>query len=147
MDFEEDIVIVTPVPANTVVVNATTASTVGPQGPQGLKGDTGATGPTGATGATGPSGIISVISPITNSGTSTSANIGLDQTALVITRNQITGTAITQTDTGTVSSTMLGTSVVQTYIQATAPTVSLGSKYTWWDNSKSSLTLWIEDGT
>jgi hypothetical protein len=48
------------------------ASTVtGPTGP------TGATGTTGATGPTGPSGVISVSSPITNSGTSTSATIGI----------------------------------------------------------------------
>jgi hypothetical protein len=37
-------------------------------------------GPAGATGATGPSGVIAVTAPITNSGTSTSANIGLDLT-------------------------------------------------------------------
>ena len=48
------------------------ASLVGPTGP------TGATGETGATGATGSSGVISVTGPITNSGTSTSANIGID---------------------------------------------------------------------
>ena len=44
----------------------------------------GPTGPTGATGPTGPtgaSGVIAVTSPITNSGTSTSATIGIDQTA------------------------------------------------------------------
>jgi hypothetical protein len=53
----------------------------GIQGIQGVKGDTGATGAkgdTGATGATGSSGVIAVTAPITNSGTSTSANIGVD---------------------------------------------------------------------
>jgi hypothetical protein len=62
----------------------------GPTGSTGLKGDkgdkgdtgaTGSTGPkgdTGATGAQGPSGVIAVTAPITNSGTSTSANIGID---------------------------------------------------------------------
>ena len=52
----------------------------GAQGIQGVKGDTGATGATGAkgdTGAQGPSGVIAVTAPITNSGTSTSANIGV----------------------------------------------------------------------
>jgi len=47
----------------------------------GAKGDTGSTGPTGATGATGAtgsSGVISVTAPITNSGTSTAANIGIN---------------------------------------------------------------------
>lgn len=52
-------------------VNQVVVSSVGVQGP---KGDTGATG---ATGAQGPSGVISVTAPITNSGTSTSANIGV----------------------------------------------------------------------
>ena len=55
----------------------------GSQGPKGDKGDTGATGATGATGGKGdtgdqgPSGVIAVTAPITNSGTSTSANIGV----------------------------------------------------------------------
>jgi hypothetical protein len=54
------------------------------RGDQGPTGPAGATGPTGATGAastvTGPSGVISVTGPITNSGSSTSANIGFDET-------------------------------------------------------------------
>lgn len=48
------------------------------------------TGPQGPTGATGPSGVIAVTSPITNSGTSTSANIGIDQTLLTISESQVT---------------------------------------------------------
>lgn len=52
-------------------VNNVTVSSVGVQGPAG------ATGATGATGAQGPSGVIAVTAPITNSGTSTSANIGV----------------------------------------------------------------------
>jgi hypothetical protein len=59
-------VIVTPIATSTVTVSGTT---VGPQGA------------TGATGATGSSGVISVTAPITNSGTSTSAQLGFDQTA------------------------------------------------------------------
>ena len=49
----------------------------GTNGTNGTNGAAGATGPQGATGATGASGVISVTSPITNSGTSTSANIGI----------------------------------------------------------------------
>ena len=41
-------------------------------------GEIGSTGATGATGAQGPSGVIAVTAPITNTGTSTSANIGID---------------------------------------------------------------------
>ena len=44
----------------------------------------------GATGAQGASGVISVTSPVTNSGSASSAVLGLDQTALSLTRSQIT---------------------------------------------------------
>lgn len=64
----------------------------GEQGLQGIKGDKGDTGDTGA------SGVISVTAPITNSGTSTSAQLGLDQTALAISPSQVTGTAVITTD-------------------------------------------------
>ena len=84
---------------------------VGPQGPTGPTGATGAnstvtgptgstgpTGPTGATGAnstvtgpTGPSGVISVTGPVTNTGTSTAAVIGIDQTTISIANTQVTG--------------------------------------------------------
>lgn len=64
----------------------------GPTGPQGATGATGATGPTGPQ---GPSGVIAVTSPVTNSGTSTSASLGLDQTALSITASQVSdGTTV-----------------------------------------------------
>jgi len=56
------------------------------------RGDTGATGSTGSTGAQGPSGVIAVTSPITNSGTSTSATIGIDQTLLAINMKQVATT-------------------------------------------------------
>ena len=77
----------------------------GPQGIQGIKGDkgdkgdtgetgatgaTGATGPKGDTGDTGPSGVVSVTAPITNTGTSTAANIGIDQSGLTLAQSQIT---------------------------------------------------------
>jgi hypothetical protein len=50
----------------------------GPTGPTGPAGPQGATGATGPAGANGTSGVISVTAPITNSGTSTSAQLGLD---------------------------------------------------------------------
>ena len=56
---------------------------IGPTGPQGDAGPTGAQGPTGpqgtqgATGATGSSGVISVTGPVTNTGTSTAAVLGI----------------------------------------------------------------------
>jgi len=55
----------------------------GPKGEKGDKGDTGATGATGATGSTGatgpqgPSGVVTVNAPITNSGTSSAANLSV----------------------------------------------------------------------
>lgn len=54
------------------------------------RGDVGATGATGATGAQGPSGVIAVTSPITNTGTSTSAQIGIDQSLITIAQSQVT---------------------------------------------------------
>jgi hypothetical protein len=59
-------------------------------GVQGVKGDTGATG---ATGSQGPSGVVSVTAPITNTGSSTSAVIGVDQSQFVIAQSQVTGLA------------------------------------------------------
>lgn len=45
----------------------------------GVEGATGPKGDTGDTGPQGPSGVVAVSAPITNSGTSTNANIGIDQ--------------------------------------------------------------------
>jgi hypothetical protein len=81
-----DTIIVTPI---------TQAVTVSSSGPQGA---TGATGAKGDTGATGSSGVVSVTAPVTNSGTSTAAILGLDQTALAITPSQVSGTAVITTD-------------------------------------------------
>jgi hypothetical protein len=50
----------------------------------------GEVGQTGATGATGSSGVIAVTAPITNSGSSTSANIGIDQSGLTLAQSQVT---------------------------------------------------------
>ena len=72
---------------------------VGNTGAQGPKGDTGATGATGAkgdtgaTGATGSSGVVSVTAPITNTGTSSAAIIGIDQTGIVQTSRTISTTS------------------------------------------------------
>ena len=60
--------------------------------PAGATGPQGETGATGETGAQGPSGVVAVTSPITNSGTSTSATIGIDQTLLAINMKQVATT-------------------------------------------------------
>ena len=66
-----------------------TPAIVGPEGPEGpagadgVDGVDGAPGADGATGATGPSGVISVTAPITNSGTSTEAVLGLDTSSIL----------------------------------------------------------------
>lgn len=61
-----------------------------------------AAGPQGADstvpGQPGPSGVITVTAPITNTGTTTSAHLGIDQTALTITPAQVTGTAVVTAD-------------------------------------------------
>ena len=61
---------------------------VGPQGDTGPTGPQGDTGPTGPTGATG---VVSVTGPITNTGTSTAAVVGIDQTLISIANTQVTG--------------------------------------------------------
>jgi hypothetical protein len=80
-------------------------------GLQGATGATGATGPQGSQGTAGASGVISVSSPITNSGSASSAIVGIDQTLLSLTRSQISdftsgtvavsGTATYATTSGT----------------------------------------------
>ena len=65
-------------------VTTLTVSNVGMQGIQGVQGATGATGPQGS------SGVIAVTSPITNSGTSTSAQLGLNQSAITLAQSQVT---------------------------------------------------------
>jgi len=69
---------------------ALTDEVVGPTGPTGPEGPVGATGPTGDTGLQGSSGIVSVTGPITNSGTSTEALIGINQSQLTIAQSQVT---------------------------------------------------------
>ena len=64
---------------------------VGPQGDVGPTGPQGDIGPQGDVGPTGPSGVVSVTGPVTNTGTSTAANIGIDQTLLSIANTQVTG--------------------------------------------------------
>lgn len=56
---------------------------VGPEGPEGLQGIQGIQGEQGLQGLQGPSGVINVTEPITNTGTSTSAIIGIDIAAFV----------------------------------------------------------------
>ena len=49
----------------------------------------------GIQGAPGSDGIVTVNSPLTNTGTFSSAVLGIDQTLLSLTRTQIVGTAVT----------------------------------------------------
>ena len=51
---------------------------------------TGLAGPQGPTGAAGSSGVVAVTAPITNSGTSTAATIGINQSGLTIAESQVT---------------------------------------------------------
>jgi hypothetical protein len=69
-----DLIVIQPSVTQVTVTEDVNDVIVSSVGVQGAKGDTGATG---ATGATGSSGVIAVTAPITNSGTSTSANIGI----------------------------------------------------------------------
>jgi hypothetical protein len=109
----------------------------------------GEVGQTGATGATGASGVVSVTSPITNTGSASSAIVGIDQTLLSITRSQVadftsgtvasagtaqqSGTAVYAVNSGTaVYSTTSGTAVnisgTVTQSQVTNLTTDLAAK-------------------
>jgi hypothetical protein len=90
------------------------STAVGPTGPTGAVGDTGPTGPTGA------SGTISVTSPITNSGTSTAAALGFDQTAISINASQVVTTA-----TAKVTDYVLQPSDANTYIRSTGDAITV----------------------
>jgi len=94
-------------------------------------------GEVGQTGATGSSGVVSVTSPITNSGTSGSAIVGIDQTLLSITRSQVSdftsGTVTFATTSGTaVYATTSGTAVnisgTVTQSQVTSLTTDLANR-------------------
>jgi hypothetical protein len=108
---------------------------VGATGPTGSNGATGATGSTGSAGLTGPtgsSGVISVTGPITNSGTSTSANIGINQSLISIANTQVTGlgAAATATNTLTLGSTTLtlgGTTTSVSGLTLESPTLNIGT--------------------
>ena len=97
----------------------TSLGATGPTGP------TGPTGATGATGATGSSGVIAVTSPITNSGTSTSATIGINQSLLTITESQVTN--LTTDLAAKVTSVTAGDSTITVGGTSTAPTVKVGT--------------------
>lgn len=77
----------------------------GATGAKGDKGDTGATGPkgdTGATGAQGPSGVIGVdAGELTNTGTSTAAQLGLASVGTAGTYTKVTTDAFGRVSSGT----------------------------------------------
>jgi hypothetical protein len=104
----------------------------GADGADGLNGATGPTGATGETGPTGPSGVISVTGPITNDGTSTEANLGIDQSLISIANTQVTGlgAAATETNTLTLGSTTLtlgGTTTSVSGLTLDSPTLNLST--------------------
>jgi hypothetical protein len=87
----------------------------------------GEVGQTGATGATGSSGVIAVTAPITNSGTSTSANLGFDQSGRTLAQSQVTGlttaldlkAALTANQTFTGTQTLIpGSTIVPLIVRA-----------------------------
>ena len=87
----------------------------GATGATGAKGDTGLTGATGATGPQGSSGVVAVDGTyITNSGTSSSANLAFVPSALTLAQSQVTGlvTALAGKAALTASQTFTGTQTI-----------------------------------
>lgn len=126
----------------------------GPVGQKGDKGDTGATGPQGA------SGVVGVTAPITNTGTTTSAQLGLDQSALSVAQSQVTGlsTALAGKAELSASQTFTGTQTVTPSAAANkALIVKVATSQTAnlmeWQNSAGNATgavtsagLWVNGG-
>jgi hypothetical protein len=102
----------------------------GAQGPQGIQGVAGATGATGAAGTNGTngtngtSGVVAVTSPITNSGTSSSANIGINQSLLAIAQSQVTGLVSALSDKASLT-TAQTFAEANTFIAPTSTTVPI----------------------
>lgn len=90
-----DEIIVTPPPSTQVSVLS------GQPGPRGIQGEKGEKGDPGSD---GPSGVISVTSPVTNTGTPTAAELGLDQTALSIGQSQVSGLSTALSDKASLTS-------------------------------------------
>ena len=132
----------------------------GKDGKDGKDGADGAVGPTGATGATGatgpqgeqgPSGVIAVDGTyITNSGTSSSANLSFVPSALTLAQSQVTGlvTALAGKAALTASQTFTGTQTIVTAAAADKGLVIRGSlgqsvNLQEWQNSNGAFTARI----
>jgi hypothetical protein len=92
----------------------------------------GSAGSNGTNGTSGISGVISVVAPITNTGTSSSAILGITQSALSLTRSQISdftsGTVASATTSGTATyATTSGTAV---YATTSGTSVSISGSIT-----------------
>ena len=99
----------------------------GEQGIQGVKGDKGDKGDTGDTGPQGSSGVVSVTAPITNTGTSTAANIGIDQSGLTLAQSQITGLVTALGAKANLSGATFTGSVVASDLATTTGNATLGA--------------------
>jgi hypothetical protein len=88
-----DLIVIQPQVTTLTVTEDVNQVVVSSVGVQGATGATGPKGDTGDTGPQGPSGVIAVTAPITNSGTSTSANIGINTAtfAMLASANTFTG--------------------------------------------------------
>ena len=97
----------------------------GATGSQGVKGDTGATGPKGDTGDTGASGVIGVDSgELTNTGTSTAAQLGLATAGTAGTYTKVTTDTFGRVTSGTTLSASDIPTIETTQVTGTAYTVT-----------------------
>jgi hypothetical protein len=127
-------VVVTPV-NNTVEIAS--LGVQGAQGATGAAGATGAKGDTGATGGAGSSGVVSVTAPITNTGTSSAAIIGVDAGS-----TSAAGILQLTNSTSSTSTTTAATpnAVKTAYDTAIAPVAPFISGYYYRSPSPSSIT-------
>lgn len=156
------IIVVNTAPASNIVVDTTNVvaeivagGSIGPQGPagaqgiqgeQGIQGIQGETGPQGPAGSNGSNGI--------NGTNGTNGTNGIDGTdgadGVGVPAGGTAGQVLSKIDSTNYNTQWVdqssGGSDIQTYIQTTQPSVTVGTKYVWWDISGGNLTLWIEDG-
>jgi trimeric autotransporter adhesin len=109
------------------------------------KGDTGATGATGAAGVV--QSVTSAGSPITIGGTTAYPTVGINQSLISIGPSQVTGIAITQADTGTVTNSMLTGSIADSKLNTISSSGKVANSATTATSTNTANTIVARDSS